>query len=128
MNAPKLELLTTVEQDRPEPMFSVGQIAVMKSLKREMPFRVTSVDWIDGDWFYGWDSKNVAHQHMVRKATLEEIGMGDVEARIAALIESGRVSNNSLTSRILEVINENGILRAENKRLVEKVEKWAGIS
>ena len=49
-------------------------------------------------------------------------------ARNVELLESGRVSNNSLTSRILEVINENGILRAENKRLVEKVEKWAGIS
>lgn len=64
-----------MSEERPEPVFKVGQIAVMKNSKGDMPFRVKAVEWFDGEWFYGWNSKNMLHTSMVRKVTAEEVGL-----------------------------------------------------
>jgi hypothetical protein len=47
-----------MSDERPEPMFKVGQVAMMKMSKGDMPFKVKSVEWYDGDWFYGWNSND----------------------------------------------------------------------
>lgn len=60
-------------EQRPEPKFKVGQVVVMNSLSKELPFRIVSVEWCDG-WFYGWTSKNLASESMIRKLNSEEIG------------------------------------------------------
>ena len=59
-------------EERPEPKFKVGQVVVMNSLKKQLPFRIVSVEWSDG-WFYGWNSKNLASEGMIRKLNSEEI-------------------------------------------------------
>ncbi len=57
------------------PKFKVGQIVVMKGLKKEPPFRILSVlfDPIGG-WAYRWDRKNYASEAMLRELTPEEKG------------------------------------------------------
>ncbi len=61
------------EQERPTPKFSLDQIVVMTSTKKAMPFRILEVIWDDG-WFYRWDRKNCAAEHMIRPLTAEESG------------------------------------------------------
>ena len=60
--------------DRPEPKFKIGQVVVLNSIKRKMPFRIVSVEFNDGDWFYGWNTRNAVHESMIRKLTPEEVG------------------------------------------------------
>ena len=60
-------------ETRPEPKFKVGQIVVMKSLKRELPFRIIGTIYEDG-WFYRWNSRNYAAEHMLREQTPAEKG------------------------------------------------------
>lgn len=60
-------------ENRPEPKYKVGQIVVMNSLKKQLPFRIVSVVWNEG-WFYGWNSKNVAAENMIRALRPEEVG------------------------------------------------------
>lgn len=57
-----------------EPKLKVGQVVVMKSLKKELPFRILEVVESDGDWFYGWNRRNLASEHMLRVLTAEEKG------------------------------------------------------
>ena len=59
--------------DKTEPKFKVGQIVVMNSVKKQLPFRILAMEWNDG-WFYAWNSKNYASEGMIRKCTPEEIG------------------------------------------------------
>jgi len=59
--------------ERPEPKFKVGQLVVMSSLKKQLPFRIRAVIWEDG-WFYQWNRKHAAAEHMIRGLTAEEIG------------------------------------------------------
>jgi hypothetical protein len=59
-----------------KPKFKVGQIVVMKSLKKQLPFRVLEVHEFEGEYFYRWDRKNHAAEHMIRELTDEEIGRG----------------------------------------------------
>jgi len=61
-------------KDRPEPKFKVGQIVVLTSIKKEMPFRILFVEWGMGDWFYGFNSKNAVAESSIRKVTPEEVG------------------------------------------------------
>jgi hypothetical protein len=58
---------------KPAPKYKVGQVVVMNSLKKQLPFRIVSVRWQDG-WFYGWNSRNAAAEEMIRKLTPEEVG------------------------------------------------------
>jgi hypothetical protein len=58
---------------RPEPKYKVGQVVVMNSLKKQLPFRILFVEWNDG-WFYGWNSKNSSSESSIRKLTPEEVG------------------------------------------------------
>lgn len=64
--------------DKPEPKFKVGQVVVMKSVKKELPFRILRVEYFAGDWCYAWDSKNYAAEHMLRKLTPEEAGLSEI--------------------------------------------------
>ncbi len=63
----------TIDQERPQPKFKVGQIVVMKGLKKQLPFRILFVEWNDG-WFYGWNSRNAASESMIRSLNADEIG------------------------------------------------------
>jgi hypothetical protein len=60
-------------EDRPQPKYKVGQIVIINSIKKQLPFRILFVEWHDG-WFYGWNSKNAASEPMIRKLTPEEVG------------------------------------------------------
>lgn len=57
-----------------EAKFKIGQIAVIKSLKREPPFRIISIKWEDG-WFYQWNKNNFASEGMLRELTDLEKGI-----------------------------------------------------
>ncbi len=59
--------------DKPEPKYKVGQIVIMKSLKRQLPFKVIGMTWNDG-WFYQWNKNNYASESMIRELTQEEKG------------------------------------------------------
>jgi hypothetical protein len=59
--------------ERTEPNFKAGQIVVMKSLKRELPFRILNIRWEDG-WYYQWNKHNFASEGMIRKLTPLEKG------------------------------------------------------
>lgn len=56
-----------------KPKFKVGQIVVMKSLKRGLPFRIISRRWEDG-WYYQWNRNNFASEGMIRELTPQEKG------------------------------------------------------
>lgn len=57
-----------------DPKFKVGQVVVMKSLKKELPFRILEVVESEGEWFYGWNRRDLASEHMLRELTAEEKG------------------------------------------------------
>ena len=59
--------------EKTEPKFKVGQIVVMISLKKNLPFRITEVLWDDG-WFYRWNRNNSASEGMLRELTPTERG------------------------------------------------------
>jgi hypothetical protein len=59
--------------DKPAPKFKVGQIVVMKGLKKQLPFRILRTEWSDG-WFYAWNRRNFASEDMIRALTPDEIG------------------------------------------------------
>ncbi|MDO8634918.1 MAG: hypothetical protein Q7R34_01550 [Dehalococcoidia bacterium] len=59
--------------EKPKPQYKVGQIVVMKSLKRQLPFRIMGITWEDG-WYYQWNKKNFASEGMIRELTLAEKG------------------------------------------------------
>lgn len=62
------------ETDMPPQKFKVGQIVVMKSVKQQLPFRILAVRSEYGEWFYAWNKKNYAAEHMLREQTPEEKG------------------------------------------------------
>jgi hypothetical protein len=55
-----------------KPKFHVGQIVVMKSVKKKLPFRIVALMEKDGEWFYAWNRKNYAAEHMLRELTDSE--------------------------------------------------------
>jgi hypothetical protein len=59
---------------RPEPKFKVGQIVVMSSTKKAMPFRILAMEWDEG-WFYAWSERNYAAESMIRTVKPEEIAL-----------------------------------------------------
>jgi hypothetical protein len=59
--------------DKTEPKYKIGQIVVMKSIKKELPFRIIDRYWNDG-WFYFWNHKNAASEYMIRELTPLEKG------------------------------------------------------
>ena len=59
--------------ERPEPKFKVGQIVAMKDMKKQPNFKILKVMWDDG-WFYAWNRKNFAAEHMLRELTPDEKG------------------------------------------------------
>lgn len=61
--------------EKTEAKFHVGQIVVMKSLKRELPFRVLGIKYDDGMWYYQWNRNNFASEGMLREQT--ELEKGD---------------------------------------------------
>jgi len=63
-----------MSEDRPQPKYKIGQVVVMKGMRKQQPFRVLSLAWNLNEWFYRWDSRNFAAEHMLRELTDEEIG------------------------------------------------------
>ncbi len=59
--------------EKQNPKFKVGQIVIMRSVKKNLPFRITEVIWNDG-WFYRWNKNNAASEYMLRELTPEEKG------------------------------------------------------
>lgn len=64
--------------EKTEPKFKIGQIVMMKSLKKPLPFKILGLMWEDG-WFYQWNKKNYAAEYMLRGLTPEEKGVGNYE-------------------------------------------------
>lgn len=60
--------------EKTEPKFQVGQIAVLNHSKKTLPFVILEAIWNDG-WFYKWNSRNAASEHMVRGLTPQEVGL-----------------------------------------------------
>jgi hypothetical protein len=60
--------------NRTEPKFKVGQIVIFKGTKKSLPFRILEVLWFEEGWFYRWNKKNAASEHMLRELTDEEKG------------------------------------------------------
>ena len=58
---------------QPTPKFHVGQVVVMTSIKKELPFRIVSIEPVEDGWFYGWNSKNFVAESSVRKLKPEEV-------------------------------------------------------
>jgi len=59
--------------ERPVPKFTVGQVVVINSLKKQPPFRISAIEWNDG-WFYAWNRKNYAAESMIRALNDSDIG------------------------------------------------------
>lgn len=59
--------------ERPAPKFKVGQIVVLTSLKKAMPFRILAIEWYDG-WFYAFGRRSFVAETSIRKLTEEEVG------------------------------------------------------
>ena len=57
-----------------EPKFKVGQVVILTSIKKEMPFRITFVERSMGEWFYGFNRRNAVAESSIRKLLPEEIG------------------------------------------------------
>jgi hypothetical protein len=65
-------------ESKPEAKFKVGQIVVMKSLKKQLPFRIIAMECTEDGWFYAWNRKNYAAESMIRAVTPEESGQAPV--------------------------------------------------
>lgn len=61
------------EAIRAQPKFKVGQIVVLKNVRKQLPFRVLGMTWESG-WYYQWNKKNFAAESMLRELTAEEKG------------------------------------------------------
>lgn len=59
--------------ERPESRFKVGQVVAMTKMKNQPVFRIQAMHYDDG-WFYAWNRKNFAAEHMIRELTPEEEG------------------------------------------------------
>jgi hypothetical protein len=59
--------------DRTKPKFKIGQIVIMKSLKKP-PFRILGMRWYDDEWYYQWNRNNFATEFMIRELTPAEKG------------------------------------------------------
>lgn len=57
-----------------QPKFKVGQIVVMKGLKKQLPFRILEIVRNEYGIFYRWDRKNCAAESMIRELTEDEKG------------------------------------------------------
>ena len=73
MKGCKLALLEGTWGERTEPKYKIGQVVMMKSLKKPLPFKILGITW-DEEWFYQWNKKNYAAEHMLRELTDEEKG------------------------------------------------------
>lgn len=62
----------TVQQPRAK--FEVGQVVAIKSLKKQMVFRILAVQLFDGEWAYQLNRKNWLSEHMLRPLTEQERG------------------------------------------------------
>lgn len=62
--------------EQTKPKFKVGQIVVIKSLGRQLPFRIISLKWNEDEWYYQWNRNNFASEGMLRELTSQEKGEG----------------------------------------------------
>ena len=56
------------------PKYKIGQVVVMKSLKKQLPFKILNRIFSDGEWYYYWNRNNAASEHMIRELNAEEKG------------------------------------------------------
>lgn len=70
--APQRSTNNAASSEPTHPKFRVGQVVIMASLKKELPFRIVSAYWEEG-WFYGYNSKNCVSEDMIRTLKSEEI-------------------------------------------------------
>jgi hypothetical protein len=54
-------------EDGPEPEFKIGQLVVTTSIRKELSFRIVSVQRGDAGWSSGSNSKNAAAVRMIRE-------------------------------------------------------------
>lgn len=55
------------------PKFRVGQIVVLTSTKKEMPFRIIDISVSDEGFFYAFNRKNYAAESSIRSVRNDEI-------------------------------------------------------
>jgi hypothetical protein len=63
--------VTMPDDKRTDPKFRVGQVVTMNSTRKQIPFKILEVVWMNG-WFYRYDRKNCVHEGMIRSLTDEE--------------------------------------------------------
>ena len=56
------------------PQFKVGQVVVIKRSKKQQLLRIVDMCLESGEYFYAWNSRNMAAEHMLRPLTDEEKG------------------------------------------------------
>lgn len=59
--------------EQTKPKYKAGQVVIMKSVRRELPFRIISLQWENG-WYYQWNTNNFASESMIRELTAQEKG------------------------------------------------------
>ena len=59
--------------EKTEPKYKIGQIVVVKSVKKELPFRILNIRW-DYGWYYQWNKNNYASEGMLRELSTREKG------------------------------------------------------
>lgn len=64
------------------PEYKIGQVVMLRSLKAALPFKVLGMIYEHDEWYYRWDRKNYAAEHMIRELTLEEMGKGNVNENL----------------------------------------------
>jgi hypothetical protein len=60
--------------EKTDPKYKIGQVVMMKSLKKPLPFLILGMIFAEGEWFYQWNKKNYAAEHMIRELQQEELG------------------------------------------------------
>jgi hypothetical protein len=96
-----------------EPKFKVGQIVVMKTDQKTIPFCILNSVFENGEWFYAWSKKNYAAENMIRLVTPEEIGLEPTQPAPEVSMQS--LINVGLNGFALELLSES--LRGKDKTL-----------
>jgi hypothetical protein len=63
---------------KPQAKFRKGQIVIIKSTNKQLPFRILEVMWQDG-WNYKFNARNYVSEFMIRELTPDEAGYVQVK-------------------------------------------------
>lgn len=66
------------EAVKTEPKYAVGQVVILASGKKNIPFRILAMEW-DAGWFYAYNRRNYVAESMIRLLTDDETGKPQLE-------------------------------------------------